>query len=84
MKGLPYFWTVPAGTPGRPCREPSCHATIYFVKTGAGAMMPVACNADKCMPPTATEPGLGISHYGNCTKPDRFRQPKRREVPDVV
>lgn len=70
MKG-PYF-TVPAGTPVAECR--GCGAPIYWVQTARGRLMPVICDADeRCTVPTATEVGLGLSHFADCRDADRFR-----------
>lgn len=70
---------VPAGTRAGRCS--ACHAEVYWVEMPSGRKMPVDCAGDvEARPPTAEEPGQGISHFATCPFADQFRRarPRRR------
>jgi hypothetical protein len=51
-------YDIPAGTKSRRCK--SCGATIYFVPTGSGRIMPVESD--------------GLPHWERCNAPEQFRR----------
>ncbi len=67
------YTTVPAGTPSRVCRD--CPAVVYFVRT-MRSHMPVRCDVEGGIAPTADEPGRGVVHWADCPKADEFRKAK--------
>jgi hypothetical protein len=54
---------IPAGTFPTVCREKSCGARIYFVRTDRGAMLPV--NED------------GVAHFATCPAAAKFRKGRK-------
>ena len=51
-------YDIPHGTKSRRCK--SCGATIYFVPTGSGRIMPVESD--------------GLPHWERCNAPEQFRR----------
>lgn len=70
----PQLFDVPAGAPPRACR--SCGASIYFIRTARGALMPVDCSVPTGLAPTAKTTGRGASHFAICPNADAHRRPR--------
>lgn len=70
-------YTVPAGTPSRPCR--GCPTPIYWIESpaGNGKRIPVDCSAGGGTPPTPEAPGSGVNHFQTCPAASRFNKSKR-------
>lgn len=83
----PTMYVIPAGTKSVPCRGPTCHARIYFVRTPNGRIVPVSVDGEGCKRPSETKDadqgdllggptlvydGLGVSHFTDCPDADSF------------
>ncbi len=76
----PQFFEVPADTHARRCR--GCSATVFWIETAAGKLMPVHCDtAGGVRPVRGGSPdraqdvaGRGISHFVDCPNAGRFRR----------
>jgi hypothetical protein len=67
--------TVPAGTPTAQCR--SCHLPIYWVKSEkSGKSVPVSCNGEGHVAPSASHDGFGVNHFVDCETRDQHRRPR--------
>ena len=66
------FYDVPVRTRLNECR--GCKAVIYWVRSPVSdAWVPIDCDVDSsCYPPTATEPGRGVSHFLTCPDANEF------------
>lgn len=85
----PKFFTVPAGTPSRLCKGPTCGQRVYWIQTPKGRRMPVDCDVDGGVRPTALHDprqldafgtevvvrhdGRGRSHFETCKDAAKFR-----------
>lgn len=86
----PHFYTVPAGTPAKPCRDERCRALLFFIDSPKtkGKKIPVDCRpeiTDGAIAPTKYELGQGVNHFPVCVGRDRFTKkapPARREKPE--
>jgi hypothetical protein len=69
-------YVVPAGTKAKPCAEETCKKPIYFAKKVGlpdEKLHPMDCDEKYGgKAPTDTEDGVGVSHFGTCTRPQRF------------
>lgn len=79
---------IPAGAKSVPCRGPTCHAKIYFVRNPrTGRVTPVSVDGDGCRRPSESKDadqgdlltgaaqvydGLGQSHFLDCPDADVF------------
>lgn len=79
---------IPSGTPAAKCRGLNCGRTIYHVlHPTTRRPHPVSVNPEKdpaCVAPTATTPGLGISHFADCPDAAQFRKPKPKAGASVA
>lgn len=79
---------IPSGTPAAKCRGPHCGRAIYHVlHPNTRRPHPVSVNAEidaACIEPTATSPGLGISHFADCPDAASFRKPKPKAGANVA
>lgn len=73
-KPPPIYFDVAMGTPPKPCNH--CDATIYFVVTSGRKRMPVRCDVEGGVPPTAIFTGRGLSHFSDCPGADAARNPR--------
>lgn len=81
MTRAPQLFTIPAGTPERPCRGHSCRESVYDVKMPSGKVAPIHVNRElhiECAPPTLTLDGRGISHFIDCVDAKQFSTRGRR------
>ena len=59
------------------CKSPKCSATIAFVKTTAGKLMPVDPGVKTILDPNSGEVHKGFTpHKITCKDPDFFRKKK--------
>ena len=61
--------TIPAGTAAKKCAGPNCKVLMYFIPHPKnGRPHPVSCEleAEGAKAPTATELGVGVSHFTTC------------------
>lgn len=86
---IPQHYEVPIGTQPSKCRGTGCGATIYFVRTPRGSMMPIDCDhcTKECCHPTEgaplfgevdDSPGRGVPHFATCPAADEFSRGNRR------
>lgn len=75
------FYDVPAGAAEKPCRLKDCERTFFWIDSpkNPGKRIPVDCDVEGGVRPTATEPGRGISHFKTCKKPSVFSRKSERE-----
>lgn len=76
MSKAPKYYQVPAGTPPAACKA-GC-APVFWITTDKGAKVLVSCGYDgDCLLPTATEHGVGVSHFLDCPDAKRFSKSSR-------
>jgi len=71
----PSLTEIPIGTRAATCS--GCGATIYWIVTPKGARSPLSIAIEGGKAPTATEPGLGASHFIDCPAASRFHKRSR-------
>lgn len=87
------LYDVPAGTPKKACRGPTCGRSFYFVKSDRGEKVPIDVDvpggkapseakdrsqADLFGAPVDVHDGRGISHYYVCPDRDLFTRKAKR------
>lgn len=77
--------SIPAGTYWAMCRGKalggSCDDKVYSVQSETtGKWQPISIRCDGGRAPTDTEPGEGVSHFGNCPDATLFRKPKPKSM----
>jgi hypothetical protein len=70
MTALYVWYAIPADARATECR--ACREPMYFITSENGRKVPVSCEVDGSYPPDAQSEGLGVSHFGTCTEPNRF------------
>ena len=65
----PKLYVIPNETKPATCR--GCKASIYFVQTAAGKMIPVVPHSRNLLGEL-----LGAPHFIDCPKRDEFRKPR--------
>lgn len=76
---------IPPGTPVSRCEGPHCQMQIYRLPhPSTGRRHPVSVNVgidERCINPTDTAPGLGVSHFADCPDAEMFRSRRGAGVP---
>lgn len=76
---------IPAGTKPSRCEGPHCQVQIYKIPhPSTGRRHPVSVNVgidERCIAPSQTSPGLGISHMADCPDAELFRSRRGAGVP---
>jgi hypothetical protein len=68
----PKLYPVPplgSGTRQARCTGKHCDAVVFWTP---GVRFPISCSYDGCTSPTATDPGLGVSHFVDCPDSQAF------------
>lgn len=78
-RSAPAYEAIPPGTPPQRCRGPNCGAMVYWVPNSKGKRVPVSTTFDaECWPPSADQPGVGVSHFLDCPDANNFSKSGRR------
>lgn len=68
---------IPPGAKPSRCEGPHCRQQIYRLPhPSTGRNHPVSVNVgidERCVAPSDTAPGLGVSHFADCADAEMFR-----------